>query len=393
MTSSPPLSGNPTNPSGRLQSIDLLRGTIMIIMVIDHVRCYTGQPAGGPEPAIFFTRWITHYCAPVFCFFAGTGAFFYGRKQQDRGKLSGYLATRGLILVILELTVVRFGWAFNIDFSFFIFMGILWMLGWSMIGMALLVRLKPLTVGIVGLAIILFQQLFALVPKALPVAWRQPFGNFWEFIYPSGLNWPSPFSILYVIVPWVGVMAAGYGFGLIMLMEPARRRRICLTIGLGAIAAFIIGGSTLIALHKPGNNDKEIPFLFKLLNQRKYPASTWYLLMTLGPPVALIPFAGKARGWLAKVLTTIGRVPLFYYLLHLPVIHLSALLVNFIRNGFTGQDWYLYAPYAEVPPQYKWSLGLLYLVFFIDVVILYFASRWYGAYKQAHPEKRWLTYL
>lgn len=393
MTSSPPLSGNPVNPSGRLQSIDLLRGAIMILMVIDHVRCYTGQPAGGPEPAIFFTRWITHYCAPVFCFFAGTSAFLYGSKQQDRGKLSRFLFTRGLLLIILELTVVRFSWAFKVDFSEFIFMGILWMLGWSMIGLALLVRLKPVTVGIIGLAIILFQQLFALVPKALPVTWRQPFGNFWEFIYASGLNWPPPFAILYVIVPWIGVMAAGYGFGLIMLMEPARRRRICLTIGLGAIAVFIIGGSTLVALHKPGDNDNKIPFLFKLLNQRKYPASTWYLLMTLGPPIALIPFAGKARGWLARVLTAIGRVPLFYYLLHIPLIHLSALLVNFMQYGITGQDWYWYAPFAEVPPQYKWSLGLLYLVFFADVVILYFASRWYGAYKQAHPEKRWLTYL
>lgn len=389
MASPTPLSGNITT---RLQSVDLLRGAIMVLMVIDHVRCYTGQPPGGPEPGIFFTRWITHFCAPVFCFFAGTAAFFYGKKQNDQRKLTSFLVVRGLLLVILELTLIRFFWAFKVDYSAFIFIGILWMLGWSMILMSLLVRLKPLTVGIIGVAIILLQQLFGLLPQALPASWREPFGRFWEFIYYSGLNGPPNVAILYVIVPWIGVMAAGYGFGLILQMEPARRRRICLRIGLGAIAVFIIGTSTRIAVGIPDADDTR-PFLYRLLDQRKYPASTWYLLMTLGPPITLLPYAEVARGWLARVLTTIGRVPLFYYLLHIPIIHLSALLVNFIRHGITGQEWYGIAPFSSVPPEYKWSLGLLYLVFFIDVVILYIASRWYAGYKQAHPEKRWLAYL
>lgn len=383
---------NHTAPPARLPSVDLLRGAIMVLMVIDHVRCYTGQPPGGPEPAIFFTRWVTHFCAPVFCFFAGAAAFFYGKKQHDSRKLAGFLAIRGLLLVILELTLVRFCWAFRVDYSEFIFIGILWMLGWSMLLMALLVRLQPVTVGITGMAIILLQQLFGLLPKAFPPSFREPFGYFWEFIYPSGLNGPPHVAILYVIVPWMSVMAAGYGFGLILQMEPARRRRLCLQIGLGAIAVFIIGAGTRIALASPDNNDGG-PFLFRLLDQRKYPASTWYLLMTLGPAIALIPYAEKARGRLARMLTTIGRVPLFYYLLHIPLIHLSALLVNFIRHGVTGQEWYSMAPFASVPPEYKWSLGLLYLVFFIDIVILYVASRWYAGYKQAHPEKRWLAYL
>lgn len=391
MTPHTALAANKTAPTARLQSVDLLRGAIMVLMVIDHVRCYTGQPAGGPEPGIFFTRWVTHFCAPVFAFFAGSAAFFYGKKQNDRRQLSRFLVTRGLLLVILELTLVRFCWAFKVDFSEFIFIGILWMLGWSMMGMALLVRLKPLTVGIIGLAIILLQQLFALVPQALPAALRAPFGRFWEFIYYSGLEGPPHVAILYVIVPWIGVMAAGYGFGTILPMEPVRRRRICLGIGLCALAVFIVGASTRIVL-QPNPEDTR-PFLFRLLDQRKYPASTWYLLMTLGPAIALIPYADKARGWLAGILTTIGRVPLFYYLLHIPVIHLSALLVNFIRYGITGQEWYGYAPFSSVPAEYKWSLGLLYLVFFIDVVILYMASRWYAGYKQAHPDKRWLAYL
>ena len=123
------------------------------------------------------------------------------------------------------------------------------------------------------------------------------------------------------------------------------------------------------------------------------PASTWYLLMTLGPAIALIPYAEKTSGWLARILVTIGRVPLFYYLLHIPLIHLSALLVNFIKNGSVAPEWYVTAPFSSVPPEYTWSLGLLYGVFLIDVVILYVASRWYGSYKRAHPEKGWLKYL
>lgn len=393
MTSPSPLSGSPpaTGSSyARLQSVDLLRGAIMILMAIDHVRCYTGQPPGGPEPGIFFTRWITHYCAPVFAFFAGAAAFFHGQKSGPP-KLIRFLIIRGLLLVILELTLIRFFWAFKVDYSEFIFAGILWMLGWCIILMALLVRLKPLTVGIIGLAIILFQQLFGLLPQVLPTSMRQPFGLFWEFIYSSGLKGPPNVAILYVIVPWIGVMAAGYGFGLILQMEPARRRRICLQIGLAATAIFIIGASTLIVL-QPQEKDAP-PFIFRLLNQRKYPASTWYLLMTLGPVIALIPYAETARGWPARILTTIGRVPLFYYLLHIPIIHFSALLVNFMRHGITGQEWYGIAPFSYVPPEYKWSLGLLYLVFIIDVVILYFASRWYAGYKKARPEKQWLKYL
>lgn len=394
MTSLPPLPGRSEVTglqNNRLQSIDLLRGAIMILMVIDHVRCYTGIPAGGPDPAIFFTRWVTHYCAPVFCFFAGVSAFLYGHAQQNQRKLAGFLATRGLLLIVLELTVVRFSWAFHVDFTKFIFMGILWMLGWCMLLLALLVRLKPLTVGIIGIVIIVFQQLFGLIPKLLPASSRVSFGQVWEFIYPAGQDWPGSFAILYVIVPWIGVMAAGYGFGAIFLMDPARRRRICLQIGLCAIAAFVIGGSTLIVLQPQEANAP--PFIFRLLNQRKYPASTWYLLMTLGPAIALIPYAEKARGWLARILITIGRVPLFYYLLHIPLIHLSALLVNFIKNGFVAPEWYVTAPFSAVPPEYTWNLGLLYGVFLIDVMILYVVSRWYGSYKQAHPEKGWLKYL
>jgi uncharacterized membrane protein len=378
------------NQPSRLQSVDLLRGAVMVLMAIDHVRVYSGLPAGGREPGIFFTRWITHYSAPSFVFFAGVSAFLYGRKLNNTGKLATWLFTRGLLLVVLELTLIRFFWTFNLRLDQFMLAGVIWMLGWCMVLMALLMRLRPATVGMIGLAIILFQQVFGLVPGLLPEASRASFGRFWEFIYSSGLEGPDGMAILYVLVPWIGVMAAGYGFGLILQMEAARRKRICLWIGLTAIFLFLVVGS-IIAL-QPQEADAP-PFLYRLLSQQKYPPSQLFLLMTLGPVIALVPYAEQVKGWLAKALSIIGQVPFFYYLLHILLIHVSALIVNFIRNGAVFPEWYASAPFANVPREQAWSLGLLYLVFIIDVLLLYIACRWYARYKYDHPQQRWLKYL
>ncbi len=373
---------------GRLQSIDLLRGAVMVLMAIDHVRVYAGLPADSITPALFFTRWITHFCVPVFVFTAGVSAFLYGHLLDDKRRLAVYLFTRGLLLVILEFTVIRLSWTFSTDYSEFLLAGVIWMLGCCMILMALLVRLKPMTVGIAGLVILTFQQLFQLVPDLLPAPGRVSFGRFWEFIYSSGLEGPPGIVILYVLIPWIGVMAAGYGFGLILLMEPRRRQRICSWIGLSAIAIFLVVAGVIA--YRQQNN---VPFLFRLLNQKKYPASQLYLLMTLGPAIALLPFAEKAKGWLSRILIVFGRVPLFYYLLHIPLIHVSALIVNFIRVGQMHQEWYGHAPFVFFESEQRWSLAILYLVFMIDVVLLYFMCNWYARYKQANPGKKWLKYL
>ena len=377
--------------SGRAQSIDILRGAIMVLMAIDHVRVYSGLPAGGPEPGIFFTRWVTHFCAPGFVFLAGAAAFLYGVKLGDAKKLARYLITRGLLLVILELTVIRFGWTFNLNLSQFVLAGVIWMIGWCMVLLALFIRLKPLTVGITGLVIIFFQQLFSFVPRMLPETLKPSFGGFWEFIYSSGLEpWPW-ISILYVLVPWIGVMAAGYGFGSVLLLEPGKRKRLCLQIGLSSIAMFVAVGSMIILLN-PAAPDAP-PFIFRLLSQQKYPASQLFLMMTLGPTIALIPLAEKAHGRIASMMTIFGKVPFFYYLLHIPLIHISALILNFLMTGATHQEWYAYAPFASVPPESQWSLLLLYFVFAVDVVILYFSCRWYVGYKFSHADNKWLKFI
>jgi uncharacterized membrane protein len=166
----------------RIRSIDVLRGAIIVLMAIDHVRVYSGMPAGGTEPGIFFTRWITHFCAPGFAFLAGTSAFLYGEKIKNKNLLSRYLLTRGLLLVLLELTLIRFEWTFNFDYAVFTLAGVIWMLGWCMVLMALLVRLEPNIVGITGVAIIIFQQAFKYVPMILPQSMQEPLSQFWNFI-------------------------------------------------------------------------------------------------------------------------------------------------------------------------------------------------------------------
>ena len=375
----------------RVQSIDILRGAVMVLMAIDHVRVYSGLPAGGPDPGIFFTRWVTHFCAPAFVFFAGAAAFLHGVKLNDTKALARFLLTRGLMLVLLELTLIRFGWTFNFNYSEFILAGVIWMLGWCMVLLACLVRFRPVVVGVVGLAIIFFQQLFSLIPRLLPASWQASVGGFLEFIYSSGLQPLPGISILYVIVPWIGVMATGYGFGTILLLESERRGTLCLRIGLLATLLFVVAGTILI-VSKPAPADGP-PFIFRLLNQQKYPASQLFLLMTLGPTIACIPLAEKARGWISKALTIFGRVPFFYYLLHIPLIHITALIVNFFQVGAMHQERYAYAPFTSIPVESRWSLPILYLVFVIDVLILYVACRWYVNYKFTHPENKWVKYI
>jgi len=373
--------------STRIRAVDILRGAIMVLMAIDHVRVYSGLPAGGQTAGIFFTRWITHFCAPGFVFLAGTSIFLYGNKIKNNKRLAAFLLSRGSLLVLLELTLIRFFWTFNFNYSEFILAGVIWMIGWCMILMAAFIWLKPMIAGVIGLIIIAGQQLFQYVPKILPA----PLHSTWEFIYPSGAEPPPHISVHYVLVPWIGVMAAGYAFGTVLLMDRVKKRKICMWIGLSSKVLFLVIG-TLMVFREPVKEDTP-PFIFRLLNQRKYPASVLYLLMTLGPLVALVPYAENVKGWFAKVLDIFGRVPFFYYLLHIPLIHVTALLVNKLRIGEAHQEWYTSAPFVYFDEAQRWTLGTLYLVFIIDVIVLYFLCRWYADYKRNHPQQKWLRYI
>jgi len=383
------MAGQTVTSSGRIDSLDLVRGLVMVLMAIDHVRVYSGVPAGGPTVGVFLTRWVTHFCAPAFVFFAGTAAYLKGRKL-GRVELARYLVTRGLLLILLELTIIRASWTFTLDYSQFLLAGVIWMLGWCMVLLAGLIWLPTRVLGIVGLLIIVGQSAFGAFGGALP----QVLHPLWEFIYPVGAevrlgaSGPSV-TVLYTIVPWIGVMAAGYAFGTVMT-NPDAKQQWCVRVGFAATLLFVLLAGLMVAMQ--GASPDSPPLWMRMLNQRKYPASPLFLLMTLGPMIALIPFAEQARGWFARVLTTFGRVPMFYYLLHIPIIHALSLVAWYLRDGATHAERFVTAPYVSIPPDQRWGLGLLYVVWLLAVAILYPLCRWYARVRAEHPDG-WLRYV
>lgn len=382
----------------RIASIDILRGIVVVLMAIDHVRVFSGLPAGGPAPGIFFTRWITHFVAPVFVFLAGTAAFLHGQRLGDRRTLAGFLVTRGLWLVVLELTVIRFAWTFNFDVTNYLLAGVIWAIGWSMVVLAGLVFLPPAAIAGLGVAVIAGHNIMDIVARphldairASGVDWLWSLGYFAFEVGGDG-----PLVVLYSLVPWVGVMAAGYAFGTVFSLDSSRRRRICLQLGGAAVALFILlRAFNLYGDPRPWQPaDSGLLSVFSFLNTSKYPASLLFLLMTLGPSLLLLPFLERAANPAARVLQVFGRVPMFYYLLHIPLIHLLAIGVSLIRTGSVSPWLFENHPMGNppAPPGYMWSLWLLYLVTAVAVTILYFACRWYADVKRRSCS-RWLSYV
>jgi uncharacterized membrane protein len=396
-----------TTSTSRIESVDLIRGAVMILMAIDHVRVYSGIPPGGPTPGISFTRWITHFCAPAFIFLAGTSVFLYGRKHTD---VSRYLLIRGAWLIFLEFTFLRIAWTFNFDFRHYEMAGVIWVIGACMILMAGLVKLPVAAVGTIGLVIVAAHNLMdSHMGKLLEGLDQNPLSELWKIMYVGFFAGPIRFGpdgpnliVLYSIIPWIGVMAAGYAFGKILTLDPARRRRLCLTIGLSAIGLFLVlRGFNLYGDPHPWhagvpgrNGSPPMPSLFAFLNTTKYPASLSFLLMTLGPIITLIPLLEDLRGAVARRIAIFGRVPFFFYMLHIPLIHALALLVSKIRLGFVSPWLFTNHPMGnpEPPEGYIWSLPLLYLTWGIAIVLLYFACRWFAALK-AKRNDRWLQYF
>jgi uncharacterized membrane protein len=391
----------------RIESIDLIRGAVMILMAIDHVRVYSGVPAGGPTPGVFFTRWITHFCAPAFIFLAGTSIFLYRRKHTD---VSRYLVIRGAWLIILEFTFLRVAWTFNFDFVHYEMAGVIWVIGVSMILMAGLVKLPLPVVGTIGVVIITAHNLMdshmgmlldGLDQNRLSGLWKIFYVGFFAGPIQFGANGPN-LIVLYSIIPWIGVMAAGYAFGKILTLEPTQRKWLCLVIGISAIALFLVlRGFNLYGDPRPWhaaaqgrNGAPPMPALFSFLSTTKYPASLSFLLMTLGPIIALFPLLENLGGAVARRISLFGRVPFFFYMLHIPLIHALALVVSKIRLGLVSPWLFANHPMGnpEPPEGYVWSLPLLYLVWAIAIVLLYFACRWFAALK-ARRSEWWLQYL
>ncbi len=414
---------NPTRPSGgRVDSIDLLRGIVMVIMMLDHTRDFVHSAALQFDPTdltqtnvtLFFTRWITHFCAPTFVFLAGTGAHLQFARGKSKGELSRFLVPRGLWLIVLELTLVRLGAFFTVDVRFFGFLQVIWVIGVSMIVLAALIHLPLKVVAGFGLVMIAFHNL--LDGFRVP-SWRGPNSpvpglgaKLWILLhqgfeaFPILWFFPSPVVfVIYPIIPWVGVMAAGYAFGALYQMDAQRRRRWLLMIGGSATALFII----IRAINKYGDaaewsQQKNTVFtVLSFLNTSKYPPSLLFLLMTLGPAILALalfesedatPAKPTIAGRVRQFFVTFGRVPLFFYLLQWPTAHTISLLLHLAFGKPT--KWLFESPidFAGAPPGMGFNLGVVYLSWIIGVMLLYPLCRWFAGVKQRR-RGWWLSYL
>ena len=381
----------------RFRGLDILRGLVIALMVIDHVRWFLSEARFDPtDPALttvalFFTRWVTHFCAPVFMLLAGIGAFLSLGRGKTIRSLSRYLWTRGLWLIVLELTVARFGWQFNLDYGFTGAL-VFWALGWSMVALAVLVWLPRWLVAGISLGMILGHNLFDRV-HASALGHR---GWIWTVLHEQGGLQPVPgvvLAIVYPLVPWIGVMAVGYAMGPIFLRVAAERNRVLLRLGLGLTAAFVV--LRLIDLYgdpSPWTRQADATrTVLSFLNTTKYPPSLLFLLMTLGPALAAIPWLDRASGRVAEILRTYGRVPLFFWLLHVPLIHLVAVALSLVAYGHVI-PWLTGNPPTRLPDGYGYGLPVVYTVTVGVLVVLYPLCLWFAGVKRRRREA-WLGYL
>ena len=395
----------------RVASIDVMRGAVMVLMLLDHVRDmvhvhahdFSPTDPGRTSLVLFFTRWVTHFCAPIFVLLAGVGIRMQAAAGMTPAALSRFLVTRGLWLVVLEFTAVRGGVFFSFDPRFLGFLQVIWAIGVSMVLLAALVRLPLPAVTVIGLAICALHNLLDQVgPAPLPAGAATPWPVvLWMIVHRFGQAYTHDGRmafIVYPIVPWVGLMAAGYGLGQVYAWEAARRRRFLLRAGMAAIAAFLI----LRTLGKAGFYGDPSPAtaqptaaraLMSFLNVTKYPPSLDYLLMTCGPALVGLALLERARGvaWLGP-LETLGRVPLFYYLLQWPYAHLAGLLLGALA-GQSLTHFFRSPPDAfRLAHGFGFGLPVVYLTWAAGVVLLYFPCRAYAQAKRRH-RKWWMSYV
>ena len=410
--SAAPLDGVTYSPPARqrVDSIDLLRGLVMVIMMLDHTRDYISAAAYQYDPtdltktsvALFMTRWITHFCAPTFFFLAGTGAYLRRQRGATNADMTRFLVSRGIWLIVLELTVVRIGITFNLHFGDYNFGQTIWALGWSMIVLAALVHLPLWFTGAFGVVMIAAHNAFDGVHAP---AWAPGMPDIsigaklilvlhQQGLFPVGGAHGVPFLTFYPLVPWIGVMAAGYAFGQLYTMDASVRRRWLLRIGGGLVALFVLLRATNL-YGDPSKWSVQTSGAFTVLsflNVTKYPPSLLYLCMTLGPGILLLAFTERdGRGRIGNALVTFGRVPMLFYLLQWYVAHLMAFAL-FTLAGQTNEGLYLdpTKPFsANVQAHSGFSLPVVYLMWAIGVALIYPLCKRYAAVKAGRREWYW----
>ena len=383
----------PNEHAQRNEAIDLLRGLVMVIMVLDHARDFWGGFTPNPTDLdsttlpLFFTRWITHLCAPVFVFLAGTSAYLYG-SRRPASQLSFFLLTRGLWLILIELTVCKYVWIPEPGYSM-VLLQVIWVIGCSMVALAALCFFRAGIVGVIGLLIVVGHNAFdGLVPADFgdaAVLWTIAHEG-GRITLSEGLTW----LVAYPLLPWIGVMALGYSFGIAVSLPRLNRQSLYLRLGVAMIVAFIVlralnlyGDPSLWALQSSAGFT-----LISFLNTSKYPPSLLFLLMTLGPALCLLAVLERwSQGRLRDMLLVFGRVPLFFYILHLYLLRITAIPVSFA----------LYGADATLPPpgpagSAMLGLGAAYIAWVVAILLLYPLCRWFAGVKQRRRDW-WLSYL
>ncbi|WP_394993934.1 DUF1624 domain-containing protein [Emticicia sp.] len=386
-----------TNP--RIETLDLLKGLVIVIMAIDHVRDYFHNSSYLFDPTdptlttipLFLTRFITNFCAPAFSFLAGLSAFIVGRRKIP-AELSSFLLKRGLWLVFVELVIMSFGWCFDITFKSVHF-SVVWSLGISMIFLAGLIHLPKKVILIFSCTLIFGHNLLDNIHFDNSILWaflheRKPFLTTPDHIFRVG----------YSIIPWVAVMSLGYYFGSFYnkTYDPLKRKKLFNIIGIAAIVFFVV----LRSINVYGN---KLPWedygnlkqsLFSFLNLSKYPPSLSFLLVTLGGALLFLANSEKLKGKVVNFFCVFGRVPFFFYIIHIYLIHLLAL----ITAEFTGFGWQKMIlpalPFrVEALKGFGFNLFIVYLIWILVIAVLYPLCKKFDSYKQAHKEKWWLSYL
>jgi uncharacterized membrane protein len=417
--------------SRRLDSIDLLRGVIMVVMALDHVRDYLHHDslvAGGPDPvnmdqtysALFLTRWVTHFCAPTFVFLAGTGAFLYGARGRSSASLAWFLLSRGLWLIVIDMTLSRLGWAFYLwplaktaegVTIWPLGGGIVFVIGAAMVLLSGLVFLPTSAVATFGVAVIAYHNM--LDGKVAVDFNEPPWGGLWCILHEphgpfGGAIAPGVmFNTGYGLLPCLGIMAAGYSFGALYQLEPGVRRKQILGLGLMLIALFVVlrysnyyGDPKAPDPSTPGPGpwsmrDPWYFTIFSFLNCQKYPASLLYTLMTLGPSITFLALFEWVKGPVARFFVVFGRVPLFFYLLHIPLIHGIGVGIDYLRYGWSplaNDGCWSVANNKETPLDYGVSLPVAYLIW-VGVVLLLYPLCWWFARIKERSRSPWLSYL
>ena len=380
--------------SSRVQAIDVVRGLVMVVMALDHIREFWSPTAVRPEDVahasalLFFTRWITHFCAPTFVFLSGTSIFLYQEKQTGRAPVVRFLLTRGLWLVALELVVVNLllQWGYNL-----LLLQVIWVVGWGMVLLAGLIWLPRGLLAVLAFAIIAGHN---LLPVIQPVTSANAG---WALLYNSPFLLPipplPPLLVAYSIGPWLGVMLAGYLVGPWFRLPLPLRKRLLRGAGAGLLLLFVglratnwYGDPNLWSLQPRGWAYSVLSFI----NITKYPPSLLFLCLTLGVALLLLSVSENATSRLSQALRTFGQVPFFYYLLHLLLISGAAWVWTRLAFGkpmnlsmASPKDW---------PAAYQPSLARAYVVWACVVLALYGPCRWYQGYKQRHSYW-WLSYL